>query len=62
MYMETTPRVFAPIPPCCPNCLEVMGIKTAEPWTLLRGYQLNKYTFECNDCGFTTSWMVQDDQ
>ena len=36
------------VPPCCSDCWAVMSLKSAEPWTLLRGYQLVKYTFECN--------------
>jgi hypothetical protein len=61
MYTQTTPRVPAHIPPCCPNCWAVMSITTTEPWTLLRGNQLNKYTFECNECGYSTSSIVQDE-
>ncbi len=63
MHTETYPRgaALAP-PPCCPNCWEVMQAKAAEPWTLLRGHQLRKYTFECNVCGYATTRMRDDEQ
>ncbi len=64
MYMETKPTGFsrALLPPCCSDCWEVMNLKSAEPWTLLRGYQLVKYTFECNICGGMTTRMKQEDR
>lgn len=46
--------------PCCSDCGVVMSLKSAEPWTLLRGYQLVRYMFECNICGRTTTSMKQE--
>lgn len=63
MRMETFPGgALAPLPPCCPNCWEVMHAKGSEPWTLLRGHQLRKYTFECNVCGYSTTRMRDEDR
>ena len=64
MYTETMPTEFSPalVPPCCSDCWAVMNLKSAEPWTLLRGYQLVKYTFECNICGGTVTSMKQEDR
>jgi hypothetical protein len=63
MQMEKTLAEFGsvPLPPACPNCWQVMSLTTAEPWTLLRGNQLTKYVFECNNCGYTTARMMQED-
>lgn len=64
MYTETKPLEFlaALVPPCCPDCWVVMKLKSAEPWTLLRSYQLVRYTFECNICGQTATSMRQEDR
>ena len=63
MHMEKTPTELAsvPLPPGCPNCWQLMNLIAGEPWTLLRGNQLNKYVFECNNCGYTTTCMTQED-
>ena len=62
MFTETRPTEFSPavMPPCCSDCGVVMSLKSAEPWTLLRGYQLVRYMFECNICGRTTTSMKQE--
>ncbi len=56
------PSLFAPMAPACPNCKELMTFKSAEPWTLLRGHQLVRYTFECGDCGHSITHMVDEDR
>ena len=62
MYIEGTPRRVSPQPPCCPNCWEVMSFKGKEERTLLRGNQLNNYTFECNICGYSSARLAQEEQ
>jgi hypothetical protein len=63
MYMETSAKgAPAPVPPCCPNCWEVMHAKDSVPWTLLRGHQLRIDTFECNVCGYATTRIRDEDQ
>jgi hypothetical protein len=39
-----------------------MILKSIEPWTLLFGHQLDRYTFECGDCGDLTTRMIDEDQ
>jgi hypothetical protein len=39
-----------------------MHAKASEPWTLLRGHQLRKYTFECHVCGYATTRMRDEDR
>jgi hypothetical protein len=51
----------APSPPCCPTCYEIMSFKSKEKRTLLRGYQLSNYTFECNICGYASARMAQEE-
>ena len=55
MYTEETPRRASPSSPCCPNCCEIMSFKSKEERTLLRGRQLNSYTFECNICDYSSA-------
>ncbi len=43
----------APMQPACPYCRELMGLQRADPWTLLRGRQLHRYEFGCDECGHT---------
>ncbi len=59
---HTLASPFAPMAPACPYCNELMSLAGAESWTLLRGHQLGKYTFECGDCGHTVSRMVDEDR
>jgi hypothetical protein len=61
MYTEKTPRQASPLPPCCPNCCEIMSFKSKEERTLLRGVQLSNYTFECNICGYSSERMAQEE-
>jgi len=61
MYIEETPRQAGPLPPGCPNCCEVMSFKSKEERTLLRGFQLSNYTFECNICGCSSAQIVQEE-
>ncbi len=63
MHLEKTPTEFShvPLPPACPSCWQVMSLTATQPWTLLRGNQLRRYVFECNNCGYTTTRMLQDD-
>ena len=53
---------FAPMAPVCPSCKHLMFFKCAEPWTLMYGHQLDRYMFECGDCGQLTTRMVDEDQ
>ncbi len=64
MYTETMPTEFSPalVPPCCFDCWAVVSLKSAEPWTLLRGYQLVEYTFQCNIGGAATTSTKQEDR
>jgi hypothetical protein len=56
------PSLFAPMAPACPSCKELMSFKSAEPWTLLRGHQLDRYLFECDECGHSITRMVDEDR
>jgi hypothetical protein len=38
------PSLLAPMPPACPTCKELMIFKSAKPWTLMYGHQLDQYT------------------
>jgi hypothetical protein len=58
---KETLRRAAPSPPCCPTCYEIMSFKSKEKRTLLRGYQLSNYTFECNICGYASARMAQEE-
>ena len=60
MYTKETLRQASPLPPCCPNCCEIMSFKSKEERTLLRGFQLNNYTFECNICGYSSAHIFQE--
>jgi len=60
MYIEETPRPAWPLPPGCPNCRQIMSFKSKEERTLLRGFQLSNYTFECNTCGYSNAHIVQE--
>ncbi len=54
--------LLAPMPPACPTCKELMIFKSAKPWTLMYGHQLDQYIFECGDCGHLTTRIVDEDQ
>jgi hypothetical protein len=57
------PSLFAAMAPACPTCKELMIFKSAEPWILLYGHHyLDRYTFECGDCGHLITRMVDEDQ
>ena len=60
MYTEKTSRTASPMHPCCPNCCEIMIFTSKEERTLLRGFQLSNYTFECNICGYSSARMAQE--
>jgi hypothetical protein len=60
MYTEETPRQASHLPPCCPDCSEIMSFKSKEERTLLRGFQLSNYTFECNICGYSSERIFQE--
>ena len=60
MHVQTIPRVSAPMAPGCPKCWKLMSLKIVEPWTLLRGNQLDKFTFECEDCGYVSVRLVEE--
>jgi len=46
----------------CPSCKHLMLFKSVEPWTLMYGHQLDRYTFQCGDCGHLLTHMVDEDQ
>jgi transcription elongation factor Elf1 len=50
------PTVFG-----CPSCRHLMFFKNAEPWTLMYGHQLKRYTFECGECGQLLTHLVDED-
>ena len=60
MYTEITLRRISHVPPCCPNCLELMSFRTAQEATLLRGHPLINYQFECIICGYSSALTIQD--
>lgn len=60
MYTLETPKQVSPLPPCCPNCCEIMSFSTKEEHTLLGHFQLNNYKFECNTCGYSSARIVQE--
>lgn len=57
-----SPSPFAPMAPACPHCNDLMSLQSAEPWTLLRGHQLDRYVFECAECGHSITRMVDEDR
>ena len=61
MYTQPTLRKLSHLPPCCPNCLELMSFKAAQETTLLRGHPLINYRFECNICGHSSASTIQDE-
>jgi len=61
MHTEITLKNSSHLPPCCPDCLELMSFKTAQEGTLLRGNPLINYKFECNICGYSSARIVQDE-
>jgi len=61
MQTDITIRKLSHLPPCCPNCLELMSFKGAEQTTLLRGYPLVNYKFECTICGHLVASVIQDE-
>ncbi len=58
MQTQTMTRLDAPLPFCCPRCRELMQFKAAEPWTLLRGKQLSRLIFECDECGHVNTRVI----
>ena len=58
--MRSEITAFLPMPPCCPHCWGFMGLKDSESWTLLRGRQLTRYIYQCEDCGHAFSRIVQE--
>ena len=61
--MHTQPHLstFEPIAVTCPECRHLMFFKSFEPWTLVYGHQIDRYTFECGDCGRLVTHMVDED-
>jgi hypothetical protein len=59
---EEIPSLLAPMVCSCPGCKHLMFYKGVEPWTLMYGHQLERYTFECAYCGISITDMVDDDQ
>jgi hypothetical protein len=58
MQTQMMSRTSTPMAPCCRHCYGLMSFKEAQPWTLLRGQQLDRLTFECDECGYTVSRLV----
>ena len=56
------PSQFAPMTPICPSCKNLAFFKYAEPSTLMYGHQLDRYLFECGDCGQLITRIVDEDQ
>ena len=62
MRTQLGPEVqFAPIALVCSSCKHLMFFKSTEPWTLMYGHQLDRYIFECGDCGQLITHMVDED-
>ena len=45
----------------CPSCKNLTFFKSAEPSTLMYGHQLDRYMFECGDCGQLITRIVDED-
>ena len=59
MQMQVISTALMPMPPCCDHCQSLMSFKETQPWTLLRGEQLGRFTFECNECGSTSTRILE---
>ena len=59
---EEIPSLLAPMVCGCPGCKHLMFYKGVEPWTLMYGHQLERYTFDCGYCGNSITHIVDDDQ
>lgn len=60
--LEEIPSPSAPMVCTCPGCKHLMFYKGVEPWTLMYGHQLDRYTFECGQCGGLMSLIVDEEQ
>jgi hypothetical protein len=58
---NVVPSLFAPMAPVCPTCTELMIFKTAKPWALMYGHQLDQCTFECLSCGDLLTRTIDED-
>jgi len=56
------PSLSAPMVCTCPACKHLMFYKGAEPWTLMYEHQLDRYTFECGQCGYVMAQIVDKEQ
>lgn len=61
MHTEEALGETSHLPPCCPSCCVIMSFKKKEERTLLRGFQLSNYTFECNICGYSSASIFQEE-
>jgi len=61
MHTQPHSSIFEPIAVSCPDCKNLMFFKSFEPWTLVYGHQIDRYTFECGDCGRLVTHMVDED-
>jgi hypothetical protein len=52
---------LAPIAVACPSCKHLMLFNSIQEGTLLYGHQLNRYSFECGDCGRLVTHIVDED-
>lgn len=59
MQVQLTSVTISPMPPCCEDCQSLMSFKETQLWTLLRGEQLGRFTFECIECGSTSTRIVE---
>jgi hypothetical protein len=62
MQAHTISIGVAPMPPCCGHCQNLMSFKETQPWTLLRGEPLGRLTFECTECGHTSTRIAKQRQ
>ena len=60
MRLDVIPMKSSLLPPGCPNCQQLMSFKAVERRSLLRGNQLNNYTFECINCGYSSAHLVEE--
>jgi hypothetical protein len=58
MQTQLIALTLSPMAPCCENCQSLMSFKDTQLWTLLRGEQLGRFTFECIECGETATRIV----
>jgi hypothetical protein len=59
MQIQLLSATASPMPPCCDDCQSLMSFKGTQSWTLLRGEQLGRFTFECIECGATSTWIAE---